>query len=510
VLTADSAQAAGVKWAEVGVEAIETELGTDPSGSAATVKARLDGIEDGSRIGSVAMLKSLIDAKGDLLVGTGADAVGRLAAGSLNTVLQADPGQASGLKWGSTLTDVALTATGLDPVMSPNLAPALGSWTPSGGASWSDPTMTMPAGSVISANVPVTSGQIVQFDLTGTKAGEVTVTVGAANLTCPAWQIPTVIAEGTGTLPVTVSFSSASTLTAITARTATPGNPVSLAGMQVRRPGSNNIGVGVDALYSNTTGYYNIGVGASALRGNTTGYSNIGVGASALYSNTTGYSNIGVGASALRGNTTGSNNIGVGASALRGNTTGDYNIGVGVDALYSNTTGYYNIGVGASALYSNTTGYSNIGVGVSALYSNTTGYSNIGVGVDALRDNTTGYSNIGVGASALRGNTTGSERTALGRAAGSNGTDINGTVAVGYSAQATADDAIAIGRNASTAIANHAQIGGPSHSLSCGNPGAGAGRWQFGIKRAGAVTLDAANYIEVSINGTVHKLLVAT
>ncbi len=34
------------------VEAIETELGTDPSGSAATVKARLDGIEDGTRLGA--------------------------------------------------------------------------------------------------------------------------------------------------------------------------------------------------------------------------------------------------------------------------------------------------------------------------------------------------------------------------------------------------------------------------------------------------------------------------
>ena len=34
------------------VEAIETELGTDPSGSAATVKARLDGIEDGTRLGT--------------------------------------------------------------------------------------------------------------------------------------------------------------------------------------------------------------------------------------------------------------------------------------------------------------------------------------------------------------------------------------------------------------------------------------------------------------------------
>ena len=81
------------------VEAIETELGTDPSGSAATVKARLDGIEDGSRIGSVAMLKSLIDAKGDLLAGTANDTVARLPVGTNGHVLTADSAQAAGVKW---------------------------------------------------------------------------------------------------------------------------------------------------------------------------------------------------------------------------------------------------------------------------------------------------------------------------------------------------------------------------------------------------------------------------
>jgi hypothetical protein len=66
VLTADSAQALGVKWAAL------------PSGS---------------------LNVSTIDAKGDLLVGTANDAVSRLAAGTNGYVLVADSAQATGLRW---------------------------------------------------------------------------------------------------------------------------------------------------------------------------------------------------------------------------------------------------------------------------------------------------------------------------------------------------------------------------------------------------------------------------
>jgi hypothetical protein len=46
-----------------------------------------------------ALTVSTVDAKGDLLVGTGADAVGRLAVGTNNQLLAADSSTASGLKW---------------------------------------------------------------------------------------------------------------------------------------------------------------------------------------------------------------------------------------------------------------------------------------------------------------------------------------------------------------------------------------------------------------------------
>jgi hypothetical protein len=46
-----------------------------------------------------ALTVSTVDAKGDLLVGTGADAVGRLAVGTDGQLLSAASGETSGLKW---------------------------------------------------------------------------------------------------------------------------------------------------------------------------------------------------------------------------------------------------------------------------------------------------------------------------------------------------------------------------------------------------------------------------
>ena len=47
---------------------------------------------------------SLVDAEGDLIIGTAADTVGRLAVGTDTYVLTADSGTASGLTWASPTT----------------------------------------------------------------------------------------------------------------------------------------------------------------------------------------------------------------------------------------------------------------------------------------------------------------------------------------------------------------------------------------------------------------------
>jgi hypothetical protein len=67
VLTADSAQTTGVKWAAAGAGAVATD--------------------------------TIWDAKGDLAAGTGADTASKLTVGANNTMLVADSAQATGLKW---------------------------------------------------------------------------------------------------------------------------------------------------------------------------------------------------------------------------------------------------------------------------------------------------------------------------------------------------------------------------------------------------------------------------
>ena len=60
------------------------------------------GISGGGTSGAVTITNSMataIDAKGDLVAGTGADAFSRLAVGANGTVLTADSAEATGLKW---------------------------------------------------------------------------------------------------------------------------------------------------------------------------------------------------------------------------------------------------------------------------------------------------------------------------------------------------------------------------------------------------------------------------
>lgn len=69
------------------------------------------GITGGGTSGSVTITNDMataIDAKGDLVVGTGADTYSRLAVGTNNYVLTADSTQATGVKW------AALVVTAVD------------------------------------------------------------------------------------------------------------------------------------------------------------------------------------------------------------------------------------------------------------------------------------------------------------------------------------------------------------------------------------------------------------
>jgi len=153
--------------------------------------------------------------------------------------------------------------------------------------------------------------------------------------------------------------------------------------------GSYNSAIGVNALYSNTTGYLNSAICVNALYSNTTGYNNSAIGVSALYSNTTGYYNSAIGISALYENTTGNNNSAIGVEALRLNTTGYDNSAIGVNALYSNTTGNNNSALGSSAGY---------GTGTNA---NTTGSNNTFIGYQSVGESATASNVITLGNSSI-------------------------------------------------------------------------------------------------------------
>jgi len=70
------------------------------------------GISGGGTSGTVTVTNSMataIDAKGDLIGGTGADTFARLAVGANNTVLTADSAEATGLKWAAPTAAASIT-----------------------------------------------------------------------------------------------------------------------------------------------------------------------------------------------------------------------------------------------------------------------------------------------------------------------------------------------------------------------------------------------------------------
>ena len=212
------------------------------------------------------------------------------------------------------------------------------------------------------------------------------------------------------------------------------------------------VGIGENALSSNTTGDGNTAVGTDSLKFNTSGYSNASVGYRALTSNTTGADNTALGTHALSSNTTGNGNTAVGKGALSNITSGQSNIGIGYQALPQASSGFGNIVVGYNAMFA--------AVGLSS--------NNTVIGNNALNQVTIASNNIVIGANAAVTQADGS--TALSTASSS---IYIGTNSRGYSN--SDNNSIVIGESAIGIGANSVVIGNDSITTTAlkGNVGVG-------------------------------------
>ncbi len=111
-----------------------------------------------------------------------------------------------------------------------------------------------------------------------------------------------------------------------------------------------NVGVGFEALSSNTNGEYNVANGFQAMYLNTTGVYNTANGVLSLSSNTAGNDNTAMGGLSLSNNSTGNNNTAIGSLSLSNNTTGNSNTAVGHSANVSSINLSNATAIGAKAM----------------------------------------------------------------------------------------------------------------------------------------------------------------
>ncbi len=202
--------------------------------------------------------------------------------------------------------------------------------------------------------------------------------------------------------------------------------------------------MGLQGLYSNTTGADNVGIGYEALYYNTTNSNNVALGDYALF-NSKAAGNTALGYQALQGQ--------------NGLSTGGYNVAVGQGALSLNTTGSNNVAIGGATglfhatytLGENTTGADNTAVGSGALFSNTTSGSNTAIGASAL-ESSTGGNNTGLGYLAGNGLTTGSSDTFIGYDAIPQSGSLTNATAIGANSTVSQNNALVLGGISSSAV----------------------------------------------------------
>lgn len=158
--------------------------------------------------------------------------------------------------------------------------------------------------------------------------------------------------------------------------------------------GTDNVGIGNNALAAITSGNSNVAIGSNAAKTLSTGSSNFALGFGALSAETIGGDNVAIGVSAAGGQIGVTNTIAIGNSALPGSLTGSNNIGIGASTGNSLTSGNQNTIIGNLSFEAETTGINNTAIGYNALNTITGGGSNnTAIGVQAAHNITSSSSN---------------------------------------------------------------------------------------------------------------------
>lgn len=167
-------------------------------------------------------------------------------------------------------------------------------------------------------------------------------------------------------------------------------------GHQVGRGGGNisgNFRAGLDALSSNTTGYYLTAIGAYALDANTTAYENTAVGYKSLWKLTTGIWNTALGAFSMENCITCYDNTAIGLYALNSMSSGQQNTALGHGAGYYNGVGGGNTFLGDLAGFTDSFPTRNVAIGQYAMEYGKTHLGNIAIGYQAINPISGGYNN---------------------------------------------------------------------------------------------------------------------
>jgi len=197
----------------------------------------------------------------------------------------------------------------------------------------------------------------------------------------------------------------------------------------------------------------------------------VGVGYQALKSNTSGTSNIAIGSNSLLNNTTGGRNIAFGTDSLKAHISGVGNMAMGFKSLESCTNGQYNMAFGENALSVTTSGLDNIAIGRNAGRNCQGTEYNVFMGSSAGTQNTTGEKNTGIGYSSLLSIGSGSNNTAIGSLSGGySGTPDSGNAnESSNSVYIGADTVSSASGNTNEIVIGYRTIGKGSNTATIGN-----------------------------------------